>query len=208
MRKVCAVGAMVVVALLIPQASAANLLVNGDFSSGETGWTQWSAPWGGGYVWNASSGAGVLQTTNGSFGWYQAITTVPGQQYTITATFQGEGALNWVECLFFNDDGRAIYDQLDAPHDSSIIGKVDGWGMNGGMPFGPDPITSDYYPNGLKTNVITATGTTMYVGLKTGASGVNATTTATFDDVSVTPEPATITLLGLSALALLRRSRA
>ena len=57
--------------------------------------------------------------------------------------------------------------------------------------------------SGLHTNVITATGTTMYVGLKTGSGGSG--TYATFDDVTVTPEPAAIVLLGLSALALLRR---
>jgi hypothetical protein len=200
-------GFFVMLALAATPAGAVNLLTNGDFSTNdETGWTRWNSPWGGGFAWDASTGAGVLQTGTGSFGWYQAITTVPGQQYTITADFSGAGDLNWTEVLFFNDDGRPIYDQLDAPLNSSVIAKVDGWGMNGGMPFGPGPITNYYYPAGPNTNVITATGTTMYVGLKTGSAGQG--TYAEFDNVMVTPEPATLGLLGLSAFALLRRRRA
>jgi len=204
MRTLFVAGAIALLAMFATQVSAQNLLVNGDFSTNnDTGWTTWNSSWGGGFTWDASTGVGTLQTNTGSFGWYQALTTVPGQQYTITADFSGAGDLNWVECLFFNDDGRSMLDQLDAPLNSSIIAKVDGWGMNGGMPFGPGSITSYYYPSGLKTNVITATGTTMYVGLKTGSGGLG--TNATFDNVIVTPEPATMALLGLSALALLRR---
>jgi hypothetical protein len=204
MRKMSVLGTMALLALLVTQANAQNLLVNGDFSTtDESGWTRWNSPWGGGFAWDASIGTGILQTNTGSFGWYQAITTKPGKIYTITADFSGAGDLNWVECLFFNDDGRTVYDQLDAPVNSAIIAKVDGWGMNGGMPFGPAPITNFYYPSGLKTNQILATGTTMYVGLKAGSGGQG--TYATFDNVTVTPEPATIALLGLCALTLLRR---
>ena len=204
MRKMAVLGTMTFLALFAAQANAQNLLVNGDFSSNdETGWTRWQSPWGGGFNWDATSGEGVLQTGTGSFGWYQAISTKPGKTYTITADWSGTGDLNWIECLFFNDDGRSIYDQLDAPVNSSIIAKVDGWGMNGGMPFGPGSITSFYYPSGLKTNQIVATGTTMYVGLKAGSAGQG--TYAMFDNVTVTPEPATVALLGLCALTLLRR---
>jgi hypothetical protein len=212
MKTMCVAGAIALLALFATPTSAQNLLVNGDFSTNdETGWTRWSSgdpamnptPWGGGFAWDASTGVGVLQTTTGSFGWYQAITTVPGRQYTITAQFSGNGDLNWVECLFFNDDGRAIYAQLDAPLDSSIIAKVDGWGLNGGMPFDPISITEKYFPSGPLSNVITATGTTMYVGLKAGSGGSG--TYATFDDVTVTPEPTVIVLLGLSLFFLLRR---
>jgi len=201
------------IAILVISAPAfANLLVNGDFSSGETGWTRWNSPWGGPFSWDASSGSGILQAGSGSFGWYQAITTVPGVQYKIEAMWTGDGGNNWIEILFFNDDGRAIYQQLDAPNNSSIITKVDGWGMNGGMPVNNGvPVNAMngayWFPSGPKTNIITATGTTMYVGLKTGSVGPG--TAAWFDDVSVTaiPEPASILALvaGLGGLVIRRK---
>jgi len=202
---------VLVLVALLAMASAANgavnLLVNGDFSAGETGWTRWNSPWGGGFNWDASSGQGVLSLGQGSFGWAQAVPTIPGEPYTITlGTYQGDGDLNWVELLFFNDDGRVLYDQLDAPLDSSIILKVDGWGMNGGMPFAsslPGAPTL-WYPSGPMTNTIVATGTTMWVGLKTGSGGAGSI--AVFDDVVVTPEPATLLLLGLSLVFVRRRS--
>lgn len=189
---------------IVPVASA-NLVVNGDFSAGETGWTQWNSPWGSGFSWDASSGVGTLSTGTGSFGWAQAITTVSGQAYTITADWGGDGDAAWSEILFFNDDGRSVYDQADAPHDSSILYKIDGWGMNGGYPFDFGPANaSQYYAPGPNTNTILATGTTMYVVLKNGSGGAGVTTM--FDNIVVTPEPASLVLLGL-AVPFLRRRR-
>ena len=205
---------VLIIAILVISAPAfANLLVNGDFSNGETGWTRWNSPWGGPFFWDATSGSGVLQTNNGSFGWYQAITTVPGVQYKIEAMWTGNGGNNWIEILFFNDDGRSVYDQLDTPLNSSIITKVDDWGMNGGMPINGGNLVNAmngayWFPDGPQTNIITATGTTMYVGLKVGTIGPGAT--ASFDDISVTaiPEPANILALvvGLGGL-MIRRKR-
>jgi hypothetical protein len=197
---------IVIVMLAVATPAFANMVVNGDFSNGENGWTQWNSPWGGPFTWDTSGATGRLACGGGSFGWVQAITTVPGKTYTITADWQGSGSNNWVEVLFFNDDGRAIYDQLDAPLNSSILTKVDGWGMNGGMPFGPAPAMngSYWFASGPNTNTILATGTTMYVGIKTGASG--GSTDAIFDNVVVTPEPAAALLL-LAGLPLLRRRR-
>ena len=201
------------IALAVISAPAfANLLVNGDFSNGETGWTRWGAGWGGPYTWDASSGSGVLSTGMGSFGWAQTITTVPGTLYTINAMWTGDGGNNWIEILFLNDDGRSLYAQMDAPLNSSIICKVDGWGMNGGNPInGGMPVNAMngayWYPAGPKTNTIMATGTTMIVGLKTGTVGPG--TAAWFDDVSVTavPEPASILALvaGLGGLVIRRK---
>lgn len=130
-----------------------------------------------------ASAHGRLVTSQGSFGWYQAVNTVPGCTLEITADWIGSGNGNWAELLFFTDDGRAIADQIDAPLNSSVIAKVDDWGMNGGMPFGPGPVTSYYYPSGPRTNIIVPAGTKMYVGLKTGTIGT--VSDVTFHDVCV-----------------------
>jgi len=196
------------IALMVISAPAF-AVVNGDFSAGETGWTRWSAGWGSGYVWDTSAGNGRLKTGNGSFGWYQAIPTTPGQAYTINCIWKAvNGGGTWNEVLFFNDDGRPIYDQLDAPLNSSILAKVDGWGMNPPQSFDwTSPFSgSQWFPNGPKTNTIVATGTKMYIGLKAGASG--GVTELWFDDVTVVPEPASILALvaGFGGL-LIRRKR-
>jgi hypothetical protein len=199
----------VAVLALVSAASGGNLVVNGDFSAGLSGWTQWNAPWGPTFTIEVDPINELhLQTNNSSFGVYQAISTVPGQAYTITADWSGVGSLHWVELQFVNDDGRAVYDQLDAPVNASIISKIDGWGMNGGIAGGgpgvlePAAVAKFWYPSGLLTNTVVATGTTMYVSLKAGAA---SSVDAWFDNVSVTPEPATLVLLGLSMLLIRRR---
>ncbi len=193
--------------------ASANLLVNGGFETGDlTGWTQWQA------TWSVSPGIAIdgntlrLSGSAGSFGVWQAITTVPGEAYTITAAWKGnEGQTGfWNEILFFNDDGRAILDQLDAPHNSSILSRVDGWGMN--PPESWDWqcafCGAQWYPSGPWTNTIVATGTTMYVGLKTGAR--EGWADVQFDHVTVVPEPGSLLALAgsLASMAgLLRRRR-
>lgn len=181
--------------MVIASAASANL-----FDPNQL--VQWNSPWGGGFSWDVPNL--ILQTSSGSFGWYQAIAVTPGAPYTITANWQGNGANNWCEVLLFNDDGRPVYDQLDAPLNSSIISKVDGWGMNGGMPFA-GPITNFYFPSGPLTNTVVATGNLMFLGLKTGSGGGG--TAVQFMDVVLVPEPCTMVVLaaGLGGLLIRRR---
>lgn len=191
-------------------ANGANLVVNGDFSDGETGWTEWASPWG---IGDSIVEDGMVKITGqGSRGYVQPIATTPGQDYTITADWAANGQLHWGEVLFFNDDGRAIYDQLDQPNNSSVIVKVDGWGMNGGATVGfpslVPAMSGDYwYPAGIFTNTVKATGNLMWVSLKGGASDQGGAIQYFADNVVVTPEPVTALLLGLS-LVLVRRHRA
>lgn len=214
MRKMAIIGALAVVAAFVAPANAV-LVVNGDWSTGdETGWTQWASPWGGNHAWSVDAGdgnpapAGKLTINDGaggkSFGWYQAIPAVVGQNYTITGDWSGS-QIGWIELMFFSDDGRPIYDQLDAPVAGAVIAKRDAGGLGGGPNFGwQSALNSQQNPN---TQV--ATAPIMYVGLKVGAvpgfGGFPAV--GAFDNITVVPEPATLALLGLPMVVLFRRRR-
>lgn len=209
MRKVL-IFACALSLLCVP--SFANMLTNGDFAAGLAGWTPWQAGWSGAVTIDASAGYLRLNSSNASFGVWQAIPTVPGTPYTITVDWmanQGQASF-WNEVLFFNDDGRAILDQLDGPLNSSILAKVDGWGMNPptSWPWKSPFDGTQWFPSGPQTNTIVATGTTMYVGLKAGAGG--GWVDLNFDNVKVVPEPSSLLALagGLATVAgMIRRKR-
>jgi hypothetical protein len=196
--------------LAIASVASANLVVNGDFSAGADGWTPWGSTWGTG-VWSIEDGKARI-TGTGSRGLLQAIPTVPGNSYTITADWAVTGNLHWGEILFFNDDGRAMMTQLDGSGmvQGSIITKVDGWGMNGqttpGFPALVPAMTEAYwFPGGNFTNTVVATGDHMIVSIKAGTAEGNVDYWA--DNIVVTPEPVTALLIGVSML-LVRRRRA
>ena len=200
MRKaiVCSLALMVCAA-----TASANLVVNGDWNTGnETGWTRWNSPWGGPFSWSvdATDGqpapSGKLSAAGGSFGWYQWVPTNPGTIYTISGDWKGQN-VGWAEIIFGNDDGRSEYDQLDAPVANNIVSKEDG-----GATYGWQPIDPSSKGSGAVTQV--ATGPRMLVGLKLGQSG-GGQSTAWYDNIAVTPEPATAILLGLPILLLRRR---
>ena len=195
--------------LLMAAPAFGNLVTNGDFSAGSAGWTGYMSPWGTGISWDAGSGAMVGTGGTGSSAQYQLLTgLIPGEAYHIEAELvAGDGDLNWIEVLFMPDDGRSMADQLDSgPLNSAIISKVDGWGMNGGMPSGPHAdLAAWYYPSGPNTKDIVSTGTVMIVAVKTGSGG--AGTYAAFDNIVVTPEPASLALVAFGGLPLLLRRR-
>mgnify|MGYP003573596102 FL=1 len=193
--------------LLMAAPTFGNLVTNGDFSAGSAGWSNYMSPWGSGISWDAGSGTMVATGGTGSSAMYQYITVIPGEDVTIDATVSADGDLNWVEVLLMNDSGASIGDQLDsAPLDSSIISKVDGWGLNGGMPMATQTdLAAWFYPSGLNSKTVAASGSTMIVAIKTGSGG--AGTYATYDDIVVTPEPASLALVALGGLPLLLRRR-
>ncbi len=110
-----------------------NLLANGDFESGSTGWATWRASWGGAEAWDFNStepGAidgKCLHLTSGgaSFGVYQQVAVTPGKTYRVDAYWKGKklspnGGDNWYEVLLL--DGSWDYGQADgnpnvAPYD-------------------------------------------------------------------------------------------
>ena len=199
MRKMAIVSALAFMAFA---TTASGLVVNGDWNTGdETGWTRWNSPWGGPFNWSVDptegqlpSGppSGKLVLDNGSFGWYQFITVIPDEDYTIVGCWKGIN-VGWAEIIFANDDGRAVYDQLDAP--TNIACKRDG-----GATFDWEDIQLSQ----LDGTTIHTTGTQVLVGLKLGQSG-GGTSTAWFDNIDAVPEPTAVLLLGLPMLFLRRR---
>lgn len=196
---------LIAIALMVISVPAF-ALVNGGFESGDlTGWTSWASPWGGTYTIEVQDqvvkdGAFALHlgSTNKSFGVAQAFTTVPGQPYTLSGFWNApKGTLNWVEVLFFNDDGRPLYDQCDSPANSSIILKVDGWGMNGGQTNGWESFDAGlrWFPSGPMSLTKVATGNTMYVVLKSGASSGSVNSYFDAVNISTVPEPGSMLAL-------------
>ena len=91
-----------VVCLTISTASATNLLTNGDFESGTTGWTTWS--WGTGFVGTGSDPSIQLDGTylyagqsgagdwDGGGGAYQLFPAKQGDEFYVSAMAKAEGA--------------------------------------------------------------------------------------------------------------------
>ena len=183
-------------------AAAQNLLTNGDFEAGPAGWTTWRATWGTGEVYDFNStqpglsGSKCLQistTATASFGVYQEVSVTPGRVYRIDGRWKGTrfGPSQWYEILLI--DGPFSQAQAD----------------NGGEPvvhanymYAYDvttyPITADFGwipahdQNGVagldynsRYGLRMATGNTMTVVLKGGASSTTSGVSAWFDDVSL-----------------------
>lgn len=141
MKKLCAILALLLVAA---PAFAANLVVNGTFDNGETGWTRWSASWGGGteYAIMAADGqpAPALRTRivagAGSYGVYQKIQGAAASTYTVSADWFGNiGVGSWAEIMFFRVNPTTITDdaivtRINNGAATDIAFKKDSWGQN------------------------------------------------------------------------------
>lgn len=109
-----------------------NLVVNGDFENGATGWTTWRAPWGVNEAWDFhntdvgpdASGNRSLKLGNsasvGSFGVYQEVAVEPGKTYRLDAYWKGQklGDMNWFEILLL--DGPWNMQQADSGTPASV----------------------------------------------------------------------------------------
>ena len=114
MRKVILSG---MVALMVAAAptGAANLLVNGDWETGdETGWTRTPpTSWGdGSEVWTVAPPnaptplgdqySGQLSCNKGSFGWWQVVAVQTSYVATVEADWMGN-SVDWCEVMLFTN---------------------------------------------------------------------------------------------------------
>lgn len=190
----------------VSAASGANLLTNGDFSAGENGWTRWRAPWGGTEQWDASGGVGLQYGNggNGSYGWWQAVAVPAGTVVTLSADWNGFiGDAGWAEVMLYTsaNAGEDWGGRADGGATADIAFKKDSWGLNPPTTWGWEAASLSPMPGGNGGTLISAG----YVAVATKLGGFPLGSVA-FDNIVLTPEPASALLLGLG-LALVRRRR-
>ena len=193
---------LVMLGLALPVLAAP--VLNGDFSSGETGWTRWSSPWSGPCTWDTTGGTGNLSTSMGNFGWYQRVTVVPSQEYTLVGSWTGNvGAAGWTEIMVL-DCTEALSDaevvtRIDTGMAADIAVKKDSWGMNPPTAWAWEPVELSPMPGGHALTFQTAC-TEVVIALKLGAAGDVGT--VSFDDLELETEPSAVQLRGLQAASV------
>lgn len=210
MKKVL-IGVLLVAGFAAP-ASAVNLLINGDWSTGnETGWTRWWAPWGASNYAVTSSGPTPPEGTawlnagqQGSFGWWQGVAVPVGTVVTVDADWTGNiGGAGWAEVMLWSqaapggEGGRA-----DTGNAADIAFKKDSWGMNPPTAWSWQKASLSPHPSGNGGTVVSQGY--VVVALKLGSVSGSAVN-ASWDNIVLTPEPAAALLLGLPLLFFRRR---
>jgi hypothetical protein len=184
---------------------------------------------------SAGAGQGQIQITGGElhnnnatasqYGYFRVINTTPGVTYTLTADWRnptGIGASNeWVELNWVDTNSN----HTSTAGLAQIINNLNGWpaGAQPGQLYKKDtfagvhpkgatsPWTESLGP-GLEytlfsgrrnknSAVLVATGNRSVIHLKSGHTGGSTF----YDNISFVPEPATLSLLALGGLAILRR---
>lgn len=203
MRPLCCIGLWLILSCQL--ANAQELVVNGDFEAGLSGWTVWNTPptpfWNG--VWLQSNDCDIWVPTvcpyagttshsqkkgsgagNAHGGIYQQITVQPGRQYRISGQWSGgvtgnaPGNATWWEVVAYDgivDD--SIIDQGLRPQDQLVdkIERID-LGNNEVFQFQWQPFSG----------VITAASGTVTLAFKQGSfSTFDAA--SYHDDVSMQP---------------------
>lgn len=202
---IVAVAAMALVA----PAFGANLITDGDFEA-PTGaaWTHAGAGWGGNYLASteavppyAGNEAALLGWQGGSGSGSQALLqtfVVPAGVNSLDISWVWKaikgGGNGWYEVLLLAGTGGS----WDGPAAGELLAKME-------YGFGPDTVNSNWHAGQVLGKSVTP-GATYTIGIKTGGSPANGNQ-GWFDDVVVTPEPATAALLALAGLPMLRRRR-
>jgi hypothetical protein len=204
-----------VLAMVTP-AFALPTIVNGDFSNGTTGWTAYGSGWGinearsyddiGAFPADLGNApyASVTFWSNmghsgqGSGGRYQVVdvTGFVGQQLTL------EFLAHW------HNHGQSFawheWGVIDGTHNNpNDFGGATVWLFKREAPANGNP-SDDWQQHSVD---FTPTQSTVTVFYKGGTNTGDASITRV-DNFAIVPEPATLALLGLGALPLLRRRRA
>jgi hypothetical protein len=203
---------VIVAACAVASLAGANLLTNGGFESGASGWTQYSSFWGSGFNWNyaytpAYEGSAALSLTAGtdaSMGVYEVIDVSPGLpvniSWAIKATDNGN---NWYEVLLFDGAKTGVEIEFTTT-DPDRMFRWESAALGGGYDGLPQPTWT------TGSNSRTPTGTQMTVAVRAaGLFGSGAPPDGQFDALEVIqiPEPTAI-LLGFGGIvAVLRRRR-
>jgi hypothetical protein len=189
-------------AILVNMAAATELTVNGDFETGDTsGWTEFPTANSTFLLTNdANSGTFAAEVFNNDLAASAVIKQAnigiglvnPGDTIDISFAAKGLGTIGGVVIAEF-------FSEIDGGGTSSseILGG------------GPLPLTIDNYQMFNFTTVAgpdVSGGVTLQFAVSTGAAP-GSTSLLFIDDVSVTPEPSSLALLGVAGLGLLRRRR-
>jgi hypothetical protein len=227
MRKLCMLA--LIAAVAVPASAA---VINGDFEATTgnvanmsiNGWTTWRGGWGGalgsGELINpdttkragAQSARIQLNNAQGSFGIFQ-IVDVPANTPVDFQSFvrvTGTGTSRWAEALVFNYAATASDIDSGTISGPYLAWKRDDWTGAAGVPGGKLPTVAsagetDSWEKVNKT-VTSPTGK-VTIAFKWGSSGANVSASLRVDDVTLTPEPAALALLGLPMLLMVRRRR-
>ena len=198
---------MLLVAVLATSAQA-NLLSNGDFETGDlTGW--WTANWGSEdqYIAVVTDGTYVAEiyTVGGDGVQLGQDVAVGASPVTVSLDYKvpaGSWNAMGVSVNYYDASGWLDYGWTLIYDYESAGGGDDAWHSytTEGKPAG----TGVGELEGLWTTPAGTTYISMYISQWGWVSGDGAH----YDNVVLTPEPATVLLLGLGGLALIRRKRA
>ena len=195
-------GLIAVLGVSVPDAAAQNLLVNGDFSNGNEGWTWWDM---GGEVeaeveftdvpecpTNGTPGGCVVLFGTGSYVntlVWQEVTLIAGTPYRVDGQFRSlvESISNFWGQLYLSDDPPVEFQDWTPGGNTEMQFGFNWW--NGCDGVGIDGTFSEHACEGRLDPIFVPPGTpgeevTYYIGFKVGVNEMN-TFAVSIDDISI-----------------------